>query len=220
MQDDIKYININSWTPKNNQIMYFLLSIYANVPIYQEKITYLNKYVGSKMLRTKYLYRDVNYKILRYNQYIQILQCNFSIAYTKDKKKIFATIFNSLLDILKLYSKQHQDQKYLKKIDNFYMSDKIYTESKKINTSSYFNKQLINTYPKKFNKSIYLYDECQKDENAIFISNHVLSQIFSSGIYDLWYSFDDKEFLEKNFVDDVDNIIKSFQQKIVKILEQ
>jgi predicted transcriptional regulator len=213
-------VNIHSISP-DKPIIYFMFSIYSNIQTYYEKIRYLNKYVISKMLRTKYLYRDLeySYQLITGNTYNVILKCNFALAYKSDKKKIFTTIFNSLLNVLKEYSLQNPNQKELKKIDKYYLDEDIYkTTTKKFQQNNIFDKDLMKKYPEKMNKSIYLYDKYQENNDVIYISNDILKDIFSNGIYDLIYTFDKNEFLENNFIEELKKIMENFQKKLIKAL--
>ena len=206
---------------EDKPVIYFMLSIEANVQIYYEKIIYLNKYVNSKMLRTKYLYRDIDflYSAITENHYNTILRCNFVLSYKNDKKKIFTTIFNSLLNVLKQYSAQNSDQKELQKIDKYYLNKNIYeTTTKKFQKNNIFNIDLMKKYPKKMNKSIYLYDKYQENNDVIYISNNILKDIFLNGIFNLTYTFDKNEFLENNFNEDLKKIMEIFQKKLIKSL--
>lgn len=73
-------------------------------------------------------------------------------------------------------------------------------------------------YPKKMNKSIYLYDKYQENNDVIYISNNILKDIFLNGIFNLTYTFDKNEFLENNFNEDLKKIMESFQKKLIKAL--
>jgi len=226
INDDINEINVNILT-KYVDIPYFILSFniyFKDIYIYNEKISYFNDYLKSKLVRTKYLYRIGNKQILHNtNDYMIFVNIQLNISYNDNKKKIFETILNSIIKIIKEYSKENENQTELLKIDKFYNTKTIYKSkslNKMVNINELIIKNILESDPKLLNKNIYLHKKVEQDIKNLFISNKYLLDILNNSVFFLDYSFDKQEILENNFTNEIKTMLINFKKTLIRYLSR
>jgi hypothetical protein len=146
-----------------------------------------------------------------------------NISYNDNKKKIFETILNSIIKIIKEYSKENENQTELLKIDKFYNSKTIYKAKsldKMININELINKNILELDPELLNKNIYLHKKAEQDIKNLFISNKYLLDILNNSVFFLDYSFDKQEILENNFTNEIKTMLINFKKTLIRYLSR